>query len=65
MPPTPLAIADLAAVLHVGQVTVIGAGGAAIRTRRFSQRPVHPSEQPTDADCDYGGGVGLCLDGAT
>jgi hypothetical protein len=29
------------------------------------QWPVHPAEQPSDANCNYGGRIGLRLDGAT
>jgi hypothetical protein len=35
------------------------------RRDRRSQWPVHPSEQPADANCNYGSRVGLRLDGAT
>jgi hypothetical protein len=35
------------------------------RTGRRSQWPVHPSEQPADANCNYGSRIGLRLDGAT
>jgi hypothetical protein len=37
----------------------------AVTCAEVSKWPVHPSEQPTDANCNDGGRVGLRLDGAT